>query len=155
MLFEGTLLLSGVDMDISFGRPLAIRDRLQSPRIREDIDAPRRILPDEAIASRPELRKAASEITMQLMASIYRMTTVNYDHLAACLLKYYPRRRLSTFDLMERLYLAMGEITRLKDIRFHPAIREEQRPRLIGEYRRMLTDFLEVARQSGVVEIQG
>ena len=98
LLFEGTMLLSGVDMDISFGRPLAEGDRLQAPRIRWEIDAPRRILPHEAIASRPESRKTASEITMQFMASIYRMTTVkNHDHLAACLTKHPPSAPIEYF----------------------------------------------------------
>ena len=56
---------------------------------------------------------------------------------------------------MERLYLATEEISRLKDIRFHEAIRKDQGPRPISEDRRMLADFLDVARQSGAVEIRG
>ena len=55
------------------------------------------------------LRKFASKLTMQVMTCIYRMTEVNYDHLAAYVLKYYPWRRLSTFELMERLFLASDE----------------------------------------------
>ena len=150
---EGTMLLSGVDMDISFGRPLGMRAWLQAPGIQADIVAPRRILPDEAIPSRPQLRKTASKITMQLMASIYRMTPVNFDHLAAYVLKYYPRRWLETFDLLDRLYAAMGETVRLKDIRFHRMVRGDDRPGMVSQYQTMLNDFLDVARQSGVAEI--
>ncbi len=151
---EGTMLLSGVDIDICLGKALAVRTFLQNPQIQEDIIARRRILPDEAIPSRPVLRRIASKVTMRLMGSIYRMTTVNYDHLAASLLKHSPWNQLSTFDLMERLYLATEEISRLKDIRFHEAIRKDQGPRPISEDRRMLADFLDAARQSGAVELR-
>ncbi len=151
---EGTMLLSGVDIDICLGKAIAVRASLQHPQIQGDIIARRRILPDEAIPSRPLLRKMASEVTMRLMASIYRMTTVNYDHLAASILKHYPWNRLSTFDLMERINLAAEEICRLKDIRFHGCIRKDKGPRSIREDRGMLADFLDVARQSGAVEIR-
>jgi len=152
---EGTMLLSGVDMDICFGEPLSIRSWLQHPRIQRDITAARRILPDEPIPSRPLLRKIASKLTMQVMTHIYRMTAVNCDHLTAYVLKYYPWRRLSTFELMERLFLATDEVCQLRDIRFHSAIGKDRRPKLISEYRLILADFLDVAQRSGAVETQG
>lgn len=152
---EGTMLLSGVDMDICFGKPISIRSWLQHPRIQEDISAARTILPDAPIPSRPLLRKIASKLTMQAMTSIYRMTAVNYDHLAAYVLKYYPWRKLSTCDLMERLCLAIDEVSQLEGVRFHSAIRKDRGPKLISEYRLMLADFLDIAQRSGAVEIRG
>jgi esterase/lipase len=62
---------------------------------------------------------------------------------------------MSTFDLMTRLCLATEQISRLRSIRFHSAIRENRPARLISEYFRMLADFLDVARQSGVVKVHG
>jgi esterase/lipase/1-acyl-sn-glycerol-3-phosphate acyltransferase len=150
---EGTMLLSGVDMDICFGKPIPIRAWLQEPNIQQDITSSSPILPDEPIPSRPLLRKIASKVTLQVMKTIYLMTAVNFDHLAAYVLKYYPKRKLTSFELMERLFMAMHRVCHLKDVRCHPAIEIERIPKPIGEYHRMLSDFLDVARQSKVIEI--
>ncbi len=152
---EGTMLLSGVDMDISFGKPLAIRPWLEKRKIQKDIRTPRPILPDDVLPSRPLMRRIAGKLTRQVMASIYRRTKVNYDHLAAYLLKYYPGRRLSLFDLAERLYLAAETVTGLKSIQFHADLHQDQCVQLCRRYQQILADFLEVAEKSGVVDIEG
>jgi esterase/lipase/1-acyl-sn-glycerol-3-phosphate acyltransferase len=152
---EGTMLLSGVDINVSIGRPIPVRPWLEDRRIREDIVAPRHITPDEPIPSRPLLRRIASKLTLRLMAAVYGLTTINFDHLAAYLLKYYPGTRLKVFDLAQRTYVAAEEVTRLKGFEFHPALLGDQSSQFCRRYRRMLADFLAVAEKSGVVEIRG
>ena len=152
---EGTMLLSGVDMHVTFGRPLAIRPWLGRRRIQKDITTPRPILPDDVLPSRPLMRRIASRLTRRVMASIYRNTVVNYDHLAAYLLKYYPGRKLSFFDLAERLFLASELVHKLKDIRFHGSLHLDQSVQFCRQYQERLADFLVVAKKSGVVEIEG
>jgi esterase/lipase len=153
--FEGTMLLSGVDIDISFGKPVAISPWLERRRIQQDILATTPILPDDVLPSRPLMRRIAGKLTRRVMASIYRRTMVNYDHLAAYLLKYYPGHSLSLSNLAERLYLAAETVTRLNYIRFHAGLRQDQCVQLCQRYRKILTDFLEVAAASGVVQIDG
>lgn len=152
---EGTMLLSGVDIHISIGRPLPVRPWLEDRRIRKDIVAPRHIMPDDPIPSRPLLRRIAGKLTMRLMSSIYGLTTINFDHLAAYLLKYYPSTRLTVFDLAQRVYVATQEVTRLEGFQFHGALRIDQSTQFCRQYQRMLADFLAVAEQSGVVEVKG
>ena len=152
---EGTMLLAGVDIDITFGKPLSIGPLLRRRRIEKDMFARRTIMPDEVLPSRPLMRRIASKLTRKVMASIYRNANVNYDHLAAYLLKYYPGRRLSLFDFAERLYLAAETVTRLKSVRFHRALYLDQCVQLCRQYRQILSDFLEVAEKSGVVKIKG
>jgi esterase/lipase/1-acyl-sn-glycerol-3-phosphate acyltransferase len=152
---EGTMLLSGVDIDISIGKPLAVRPWLEDRLIREDIVTPRQIMPDDPIPSRPLLRRIAGKLTMRLMASVYGLTTINFDHLAAYLLKYYPSTRLRVFDLAQRIYVAAEEVTRLAGLRFHEALRKDQSTQFCTQYHRMLADFLALAEKSGVVKIKG
>ena len=152
---EGTMLLSGVDIDITFGRPLAIRPLLKKRKIQQDIIRKHPILPDDVLPSRPLMRRIASNLTRKVMASIYSNTMVNYDHLAAYLLKYYPHNRLGFFNLAERLYLATETVTKLKNIRFHSGLLHDQCARLCRNYHQILEDFLEVAEKSGVVDIEG
>jgi esterase/lipase len=152
---EGTMLLSGVDIDISFGKPLAISPWLKKRRIQKDIHAPRPFLPDDILPSRPLMRRIAGKLTRQVMASIYRRTMVNYDHLAAYLLKYYPGQSLSLFNLAERLYLAAEIVSKLSSIRAHAGLHQDQCVQLCRRYSRILADFLEVAEKSGVVQLEG
>jgi esterase/lipase len=152
---EGTMLLSGVDIDITFGKPLAISPLLKKRKIQQDIISQRPILPDDVLPSRPLMRRIASNLTRKVMASIYSNTMVNYDHLAAYILKYYPHNRLGFFNLAERLYLAAETVTKLKSIRFHSGLLHDQCVRLCRRYHQILADFLEVAEKSGVVDIEG
>jgi esterase/lipase/1-acyl-sn-glycerol-3-phosphate acyltransferase len=152
---EGTMLLSGVDIDITFGRPLAISPLLKKRKIQQDIISQRPILPDDVLPSRPLMRRIASNLTRKVMDSIYSNTMVNYDHLAAYILKYYPHNRLGFFNLAERLYLASETVTQLKSIRFHSGLHHDQCLRLCRKYHQILADFLEVAEKSGVVNIEG
>ncbi|HVO85040.1 MAG TPA: 1-acyl-sn-glycerol-3-phosphate acyltransferase, partial [Syntrophobacteria bacterium] len=142
---EGTMLLAGVDIDVDIGEPLAVRPWLEHDIVRDDIIASRHIMPDDPIPSRPLLRRVASKLTLRLMASVYGLTTINFDHLAAYLLKYYPSTRLTVFDLAQRIYVAAEEVTRLKGLRFHAALREDQSRRFCSQYQRALEDFLAVA----------
>ncbi len=152
---EGTMLLSGVDIDITFGKPLAISPLLKKRKIQQDIISQRPILPDDVLPSRPLMRRIASHLTREVMASIYSNTMVNYDHLAAYILKYYPHNRLGFFNLAERLYLAAETVTKLKSIRFHSGLLHDQCVRLCRQYHQIVADFLEVAEKSGVVDIEG
>lgn len=152
---EGTMLLSGVHIDITFDKPIVIRPLLNKSIIKKDIGTPRPILPDDLLPSRPMMRRIASKLTREVMASIYRNTMVNYDHLIANILHYYPRERLSLFSLAERLYLAAETVTKLKSIRFHSSLLQDQCVQLCRNYHKILEDFLEVAKQSGAVEMKG
>ncbi|MGE5311683.1 MAG: alpha/beta fold hydrolase [Nitrospirota bacterium] len=152
---EGTMLLSGVDIDVAVGEPLAVRPWLENHLIRDDIIRPHHIMPDDPIPSRPLLRRIAGKLTMRLMASVYGLTTINFDHLAAYLLKYYPSTRLKVFDLAQRVYVAAEEVVRLKGLRFHAALRKDQSLQFCSQYQRALADFLAVAEKSGVVKVKG
>jgi len=152
---EGTMLLSGVDIDITIDKPLAIRPLLKKRVIQKDIRTLHRIMPDDLLPSRPVMRRIASKLTRKVMASIYQNTMVNYDHLIAYILKYYPGQKLSLFSLAQRLYLAAETVTKLKSVRLHSGLLQDQCVQLCRNYHTVLADFLEVAKQSGAVRVEG
>ncbi|MGA1864479.1 MAG: alpha/beta fold hydrolase [bacterium] len=152
---EGTMLLSGVDMDICLGKPFAIKHLLKQQHFHNDITAPQPILPDDILPSRPITCRIARKVIMKAMDAIYKMTTVNHDHLTAYLIKYYPGNRFTLFDLAQRLYLASISVIKLNSIRFHGSIHRDQNTQLLHEYRQKLEDFLSMAGKSGVVRKEG
>ncbi len=110
IMTEGSMLLSGVDVDIRFGEPIRVGAYLKSHAAMADISNPRPIGFDEPIPSRPMLQKTVRRIMERYMSAIYRMTTVNHDHILATLLKYMPEHHIDARDLRHRTYLAASTI---------------------------------------------
>jgi esterase/lipase/1-acyl-sn-glycerol-3-phosphate acyltransferase len=152
---EGTMLLSGVDIDITIGKPLSIRPLLKKRIIEKDIHSSSAIKPDDILPSRPLIRLMASKLTIKVMSSIYKNTMVNYDHIIAYILKYYPGKKISLFNLAERLYMAVESVSKLKSIRLHERLHQNQCVQLCRNYQTVINDFIEVAKKSGALEVEG
>ncbi|MGA1844892.1 MAG: alpha/beta fold hydrolase [bacterium] len=155
LLTEGAMLLSGVNIDICIGNPLAVKHLLDERRFRHEIVTPKPIAPNGALPSRSLLCRIAGKLMMDAMATVYRMTCVNYDHLIAYILRYYPGRHLTMFDLAERLYLAVDAVSKDACIRFHPLFNQNKVVQICHSYRETLTEFLSVAGKSGTITLEG
>jgi len=105
LVVEGSMLLSGVDIDIRFGRPLPLASRLEAfygNRIPDFNPTPR---------NRGFLR----QLTREFMSAIYSLTTVNLDHLLATLLYKTGGRVFAEESLRRRVFLAAsGDWTAVK-----------------------------------------
>jgi esterase/lipase len=106
IMTEGTMILSGVDVDIRFDEPIRIRPYLKDPVVQWDISSGRHIRFDDPIASKGILESSAMNIMHGYMTSIYNMTTVNHDHLFASILYRMHDERIRIGDLKRRVYLA-------------------------------------------------
>ncbi|RJP80664.1 MAG: alpha/beta fold hydrolase [Desulfobacteraceae bacterium] len=105
IMIEGTMLLSGVDVDMRFGEPIRVRQYIKNPRIQKDINDASPINFDDPISSKRMMRVSAQKIMERYMSRIYTMTTVNHDHIFATLLKYLPDNQIDEQDLRRRGYL--------------------------------------------------
>ncbi len=152
LMAEGTMFLSGVDVDMHFGAPIAINRCLSCPTINQDIQSGRPIEFDEDIRSRSQMRREALQIMKRYMDAIYAMTTVNHDHLFASLLRLAPFKRLRPADLRSKVYLAAAHCLTAPDIHLHRSLREDQLHLLTDDRYNKYRDFFELARQTGVVE---
>ncbi|WP_027354002.1 hypothetical protein [Desulfosarcina sp. BuS5] len=61
IMIEGTMLFSGVDVDIRFGEPLKINRFMEHPKIQQDISAKIKINFDDDLPSKSIMQKAAGE----------------------------------------------------------------------------------------------
>ncbi len=151
IMTEGTMLLSGVDVDIRFGSPIHVRKFMEHPAIRKDICAGHEIAFDDRLPSEKQMRKAAGDIMQRYMSDIYRMTTVNHDHLFAVLLKNMPLRKTDPDDLCRRVFLAAHGDIGESGVYLHDSLRNDQIALLIDDRYSKFRDFMDIAKEKGIV----
>lgn len=148
---EGSMLISGVDMDIRFGKSIEIRDYLKPESIRRDIGAERKIDFDDMLPSQRLMRKAALKIMQRYMAGIYNMTTLNHDHLFASILRKRPFSRMTVADLKRRAFLAASSDLDEMQVFCHESLRQEQYHLLTDDRYGRYQDFISLASEKGCV----
>ena len=110
IMTEGTMLLSGVDLDINFGQPIGMESFLQSSVVQRELQHP---IKEEPILSEELsrfMRKESYTMMEQYMAAIYDLTTINHEHLFASFLKMYPYRKMREMGLRRKVYFASTKI---------------------------------------------
>ena len=155
IMTEGAMLLAGVDMDIRFGAPIAIDRWLSHRRIQRDIRSLKTIGFDDAIPARHLMRLQAFKIMRHYMAAIYRLTTVNHDHLLACCLINTPGRHLDTDNWKRRTFLASQPNGHTRDLFFHSSFDQDQVHLLTDDRYDKVSEFLNLALEKKVVAVHG
>lgn len=155
IMAEGTMLLSGVDVDIRFGKSIEIEKFLQRPFILKDIASTRRINFDDPIPSRRSMRRIALKIMFKYMSAIYGMTTVNHDHLFASLLSTIPRRKIDEMDFRQKAFLAATLPLDKTGVYLHKDLRKNQVHLLTDDRFHKYHEFLALALDKGVVRKEG
>lgn len=154
IMTEGSMLLSGVDMDIRLGRPIEIRAFMGHSAIQQDISSTDRIGFDDPIPSKHVMRNVAVKIMQQYMSAIYSMTTVNYDHIFASLLKLVPFKKIDRYDLRRRAFFVVTGNLDKKGVYLHDDLHSDQTHLLIDDRFNKLKNFVKVAEEKGVVKIK-
>lgn len=156
LMTEGTMILSGVDVDIRFGNAINIKEYFNNSFIEKDLNSVQRIEFDDRISSRSVMRKNSIEIMQKYMTSVYGMTTLNYDHIFASILRYlaWDSRGIDEYDFKCRAFLAAtGHIPGVERY-FHKSLDENQVHLLIDDKHQRFKDFIRTASDTGVVELK-
>jgi esterase/lipase/1-acyl-sn-glycerol-3-phosphate acyltransferase len=155
IMTEGTMLLSGVDVDIRFGEPIEIKNYMQSAAIKRDIGSKRRIDFDDPIPSKQMLSKVALKVTQHYMSSIYSMTTVNHDHIFASLLKLTPFRKIDEAYLRRRAFLVATRKLEKTRVYVHDSLKSDQIHLLSDDRFNKYKNFIKAAQEKGAVKKEG
>lgn len=155
LMTEGAMMISGVDIDIRFGKPIDIGPYLQKRSIINDITSTRPFGFDDQLPCLKCMRHAALKIMKRYMDAIYNLTTVNHDHIFASLLKHSPRDTISLDYFKKRAFLSITEGIEKLPVNLHHSLRVNQSHLLIDDRYHRLFDFLSVAQDKGVIENNG
>ena len=157
LMTEGGMLFSGVDITIRFGEPIAIAPYLNDPYIESMLTVRRRVRFDEDISSKEISKQISNGIMERYMSAVYEMTTVNYDHVMACILKHFPYKKegIDIYEFSCKVYygitcLLLNRICHVSENFYH-----NQVPLLINDRYKRIERFLSLAEKTQVIEIKG
>lgn len=151
MLTEGSMLLSGVDIDIRFGSPIDPSLYLRSRSVEADIVSTASYGFDDRLPSLNEMKAEANLLMQRYMKSIYGLTTVNHDHLFASLLRAYPFKTIDEDDFRRRVFLLATQCVGEAACKVHQSLTTGQVPLLTDDRYHKYREFRELALEKGVV----
>lgn len=154
LLTEGTMFFEGVDIDIRFGQAIPASESLTSSQVKRDMFSLRQIDFDDLLPSLQVMRHEAKALMHRFMSDIYRMTTVNHDHLFASLLKSLPFKRISEDDFRRRVFLLTDLVPDKTLVFCHQSLEIGQVALLTDDRYHKYRDFLAHARETGVVRYE-
>jgi len=151
---EGTVLSKDTDIDITLGAPIDVRSYLEGPEYQEmmacnidDYGTLKQMENDPASA----FTEAARRLMYRYMSDIYRLTTVNYDHLSATIIRHLPEQKFTEENYRSRVFLAAHHMMKLGHHRVHNVLRDTYREVVFDEPSPKLLKFLDLCVQEGVV----
>lgn len=148
---EGTLLSADTNIDISLGEPIeALRyleragggdpSRLTAAEIEE-------FERDDALA----LKQPAMDLMLHYMSEIYRLTTVNYDHLFATIIRYQKKMRFTEREYRNRIFLCAHALSSLDIPRVHSLLSKTYRNIIYEDYSPKFHDFMDLCVREGLI----
>ncbi|NJD92423.1 MAG: glycerol acyltransferase, partial [Geobacter sp.] len=155
LLTEGAMVIDGVDIDIRFGKALAIPESLTGQAIQQDLSTATEINFDDRLPSLQPMRQEARRLMERYMAAIYAMTTVNHDHLFASLLRAMFFNRIDEADFRRRAFLLAAQELPAMEVNCHQSLAIGQIALLTDDRYHKYRDFCLLALETGVLERQG
>ncbi len=153
LMTEGSMILSGVQVDIRFSNPIKIADYFHDSFIESDLTSRRKIFFSRRLCSAPIIKNAGQDILQRFMTDVYGMVTLNYDHIFTCLVKYMPddARGITPYDLRCRAYLAITGKIMDSGRCVHTSLYYNQIHLLTDDRYNRFYAFLEAALETGVL----
>ena len=156
LMTEGSMLFSNVDITIRFGEPIKIKGYLNDPYIESMLTVKRKIRFDDDIRSKQITRQFSIQIMENYMSAVYAMTSLNYDHVLACILKHFPYRRegIDTYEFKCKVYYAISWLVSSKTCFVSDNFFENQIHLLTDDRFHRFSDFFAIAQNTNVIEIK-
>ncbi len=152
---EGTVISEDTDIDITLGTPIDVRQYLDAPEYAGMMACGLNDMSAFEADSHSEFNNAARKLMRAYMARIYELTTVNYDHLFAAMLRYYPGRNFTERGFRNRCFLSAQHMMQLEDVRVHDLLASTYRDLVYEDANPKFDDFLLLCLEEGAARKEG
>jgi len=157
LMTEGGMLFSGVDITIRFGDPIEIKPYLNDSYIESMLMVRRRVRFGDDLSSKQISKKISNGIMERYMSSVYAMTTLNYDHVMACILKHFPYKKegINIYEFQCKVYYAITCLLLQKICYVCDILHQNLIHLLINDRFDRIKRFLSLAEKTQVIQIKG
>ncbi|MCK5837749.1 MAG: alpha/beta fold hydrolase, partial [Desulfobacula sp.] len=150
------MLFSNVNINIRFGDPIHIKEYLNNAYFESMLMVKRKINFDTDISSKQITKALSVTIMEKYMSAVYAMTSLNYDHVLACILKHFPYRRegIDIYEFKCKVYIAISWLVSNKTCFVSDNFHENQIHLLTDDRYHRFADFFALAKDTRVIEIK-
>ncbi len=156
IMTEGTMLLSGVDLDIRFGKPIQLKKYLHTDWTETELEKSGIAGYKVSKELKNSMRQVAYQVMQRYMRDIYSLTTVNQEHLFASIMRLYPFARIEERDFKRRVFYVSSVLGAgqkgFEHLFLHKSLREEQAHLLTDDRYKKYENFIRLAKEKEVVE---
>jgi len=156
LMMEGSMLFTNVDINIRFGEPINIKGYLNDPYIESMLTVRRKIRFDDDINAKQIVRQFSIKIMEKYMSAVYAMTSFNYDHVLACILKHFPYREdgIDIYEFKCKVYFAILWLVSSKTYFVSDNFQSNQIHLLTDDRFKRFADFFAIAENTNVIKIK-
>jgi esterase/lipase/1-acyl-sn-glycerol-3-phosphate acyltransferase len=152
---EGTILSQSTDIDISLGEPIDILRYLEAPEYAEMMACGEDDMKALEEDPRSPFNEAARKLMLHYMSEIYRLTTINYDHLFATLIRHQRAKRFTERAYRNRIFLCAQQLKILGLPRIHSLLERTYRDIIYEDYSQKFHDFMGLCIKEGTIRKEG
>lgn len=152
---EGTVLSEDTDIDITLGEPIDVHEYLNAPEYAEVMACGLNDM--QALETDPGsvFNEAARQLMQHYMHSIYQLTTINYDHIFATLIRHQAAQSLTERAYRNAIFLCAHELRKQGKHRLHGLLEHTYRDIVFEDPSEKFLDFARLCLQEGLIVREG
>ncbi|PKN51407.1 MAG: hypothetical protein CVU55_12290 [Deltaproteobacteria bacterium HGW-Deltaproteobacteria-13] len=152
---EGPMILGRVDIDITLGKPITVKNYIISNKTLNKRLADDNPYPDNNNLKKfVPFRKVCVKMMYDYMNAIYGMTTINHDHLFSYILIKYPQNSFTEDDFKNRVFLAIEYLRGIGLSNCHTSLYRKQFYLLTDDYHEKYDNFIKEAVSNNLVTLK-
>ena len=144
---EGTVLSEDTDIDITLGEPIDVNDYLNKPEYASVMACGLNDM--QALETDPGsiFNDAARDLMLRYMEAIYQLTTINYDHIFATIIRHQRARSFTERAYRNRIFLCAHQLRKLGHHRLHGILERTHRDIVFEDPSKKFVDFMTLCLQ--------
>jgi len=152
---EGTVLSEETDVDIVLGDPMEVREYLREPQYAKLMQCGLHDVEALEADTRSHFNHAARKLMLRYMRAIYDLSTVNYDHIFATIIRHQQAREFTERAYRNRIFLAARRLVESGACRMHHLLENTYRDIVYEDPSPKFHDFMSLCLQEKLIERDG
>lgn len=149
---ESSILSKDSNIDITLGQPIDIRSVLESPDNKDLMDCGAAEMDGFEQDPGSRFNELARTLMLRYMNDIYQLTTLNFDHVFATIIRMQTAAAFTERAYRNRIFLCIREILALPNRRVHSLLPRHYRDILFEDPSPRFHDFMTLCLREKIIE---